>query len=122
MSDILAAHWFGLRPNVEPVPDLYWGGRAIFRAPEGIDILWDRQQFNNTADARKTDREALWRWIQEKGIPRLRAQLKRQSISARDDVIVSVVDRRHTIIANPKKSHGYLYIGAWRNEGTRTTG
>jgi hypothetical protein len=35
---------------------------------------------------------------------------------------VCVVDRKHTIIANPRKSYGYLYIGAWRNEVTRTPG
>lgn len=122
MSDTLAAPWFGLKPNVTQLPVLYWGGRAIFHAPEGIDILWDRQQFNNTDDDRKKDREALWRWIQEKGLPRLRKQLRQQGVTARDDVLVCVVDRKHTIIANPRKSYGYLYIGAWRNEVTRTPG
>jgi hypothetical protein len=117
----MSEHWFGLRPNTTAVPVLYWGGRAIYRAPEGIDILWDRQQFNNTDNTCKPDREDLWCWIRKKGLPRLRVQLKRQGISARDDVLVSVVDREYTIIANPRRSHGYLYIGAWRNEATRTS-
>jgi hypothetical protein len=120
MSDLLERHWFGLRPNVEPIPALYWGGRAIFRNPDNIDILWDRQQFNNVDN--KKNCEALWTWIQGKGLPRLRKELVAQGVSTRDDALVTVADRHGQLIANPRKSHGYLYLGAWRNETGRTPG
>lgn len=114
----LEGHWFGLKPEVTPLPDLYWGGRAIYHPFEGVDVLWDRQQFNTT-DGAKKDRDALWAWIVDKGLPLLRKELARQRIAARDDVLVTVTDRNHTLIANPKRSYGYLYLGAWRHEATR---
>lgn len=113
-------HWFGLRPNIEPSPDLYWGCRAIFRAPDDIDVLWDRQQFNKDGDKHTTD--ALWQWINAKGLPRLRKELVKQHVSTRDDILVTAADRKYTIIANPKRSHGYLYIGAWYEKLRRTSG
>ena len=114
----LNGHWFGLKPNAKPLPVLYWGGRAIYRQYDGIDILWDRQQFN-TNEGDRENRQALWDWIREKGIPLLRQTLQTQCVSARVSQLVTVVDRDHTLIADPKSSGGYLYIGAWRHEATR---
>lgn len=111
------SYWFGLRPDVAPVPVLYWGARAIM--PE-VDIPYDRHQFNDY-NGNQDERRALWYWIQTTGIPRLREELNRQGVKANADVLVTVVDHDRTIIANPRKSHGYLYIGAW-NETTRTPG
>ena len=110
---------FGLRPNVEPLPSVYWGARVIFHPPDGIDILWDRQQFNENDGTNKEARETLWKWIQEKGLPRLRKELRNQRITQRDHILVTVIDRRYTIIANPNASYGYLYLGAWQNDTSR---
>lgn len=115
-------HWFGLRPNVEPAPDLYWGGRAIFINPDNVSLVHDRQQFNNYESGCKKIREAMWTWIQEKGLPHLRAELVAQRVTTRDNRLVTVVDRSHVIIADPRKSGGYLYLGVWRNETRRTSG
>lgn len=112
-------HWFGLRPNVSPLPGLYWGARAIYTPYQGIDLLWDRQQYNDSTEALAKAREALWTWISDKGLARLKKELVRRRIEARDSELVTVVDRRHTIIANPNRSHGYLYLGAWRNDAKR---
>jgi len=116
MNEVFVSHWFGLRPNVEPVPDLYWGARAIFKNPDCLDIVHDRQQFNNYASSFRKPREDLWAWAQEKGVPRLRKELVKQSVSTRDACLVTVLDSNYTIIADPRKSAGYLYIGAWCND------
>ena len=112
-------HWFGLRPNVTPAPALYWGCRAIYHPYEGIDILWDRQQYSDTSEELRKAREALWKWVSDKGLARLKKELARRRIEARDNELVTVIDRTHTIIANPNRSHVYLYIGAWRNDTKR---
>src|SRR4029077_848011 len=89
-----------------------WGARALysFRRVPKIDLLWDRQNIVGSEE----DRRALSTWINEKGLGLLAAKLDQDFVGTATDKLVTVTDGEYTITANPRRSYGYLYIGAWR--------
>ena len=86
-----------------------WGARAIYRAPTGIDLLWDRQSM----DGLKEDKEPLSKWINETGLPGLKKILKSDYLAGDEHREVEFREGGYVIKANPRASHGYLYMGAW---------
>ena len=87
----------------------HWGARAIYKAPTGIDLLWDRQSM----DGLQADREALSKWINKTGLPGLKKLLKKEYLASDEMREVEFREGGYVIKANPRSSHGYLYLGAW---------
>lgn len=86
-----------------------WGARAIYKAPTSIDLVWDRQSM----DGLKDDKEALKTWITDIGMPGLKRLLKADYLSGSEHREVEFREGGYTLKANPRGSHGYLYLGAW---------
>jgi hypothetical protein len=116
--------WFGLRPAAVGSPvELYWGARALYY-PHGnyaVEILWDRQSWSDQdadealAEAHAPTRKVISDWWNTRGRARLEAECKRQVLSGADNYVIHVHERAFHIIANPKRSHGYLYIAVWKD-------
>jgi hypothetical protein len=82
--------------------DHAWGARAIFRGGI-IDIVWDRQGGGD---------DDLRAWLNARGIPQIRRMVA--DVGYGEDREVRWTEGAYTIVANPKSSYGYLYLGAWR--------
>jgi hypothetical protein len=95
-----------------------WGARALYTWKGGpqIELLWDRQSPYGPEDQRRT----LCKWVNEKGLELLKKELDEKFITSKDDATVTVKDGPYTIVASPKRSYGYLYIGAWSNDAVST--
>lgn len=89
--------------------DTAWGARAIFRGGV-VDLVWDRQA-GGDADLRE--------WLNARGIPQMRRMVA--DVGGSEDREVRWTEGAYTIVANPRGSYGYLYLGAWR-EGPRAEG
>ncbi len=99
-------HLFGIRPNRSA---LWWGARAIYKGGDDIDLLHDRQQMNGGTPEERT---ALSAWINAVGLPGIKAKLKVQRIGTRDRGPIRFEDAAYTLVADPRGSCGYLYLGA----------
>jgi hypothetical protein len=80
-----------------------WGARAIFENGN-IDIVWDR---TSTFGIEKNIRK-LTAWLDKGGLRGIRKEVKRLLPS--DSTSVSFTSRGYIILANPRKSFGYLYL------------
>jgi cytoskeleton bundling-enhancing protein CbeA-like protein len=87
-----------------------WGARAIYKAPTGIELLWDRQSIDGLVEERKE----LSGWINSKGLPGLKKLLKKTYLDGSENHEVEFKEDGYTIKANPRASYGYLYLGAWK--------
>jgi len=112
------------------------GGKFVQRSKldASIDILWDRQGFAAFAedgtpistDARdKQDNPVtapdvlkLQKWINKKGMAKLRAACVKQYLSGDSADVVTIEEGLFTLVASPRRSYGYLYIGAWLRRPT----
>ncbi len=94
-----------------------WGARALFRqgtgppayGPQIIDLLWDRQDMLGP----EPERLELQEWIDSKGLPALRQAVEDMNLQTTSTETVTIKDGKFRMKASPKRSHGYLYIGAW---------
>jgi cytoskeleton bundling-enhancing protein CbeA-like protein len=102
---------FGLSPP--PGVLAAWGARAIYQPPN-VDILWDRQGYAGQAGELKK----LQKWLEGHGLPALRKALKKDRLYTNESREVRIVRTKYTIVANPRASYGYLYLGAWLNPTT----
>ena len=87
----------------------WWGARAIF-TNRVIDLLPDRM---NT-EGEEAEIEKLCKWLNKTGLAKLRKLVKSEGIWPEDNRQVRYEDDKYVIVANPRESCGYLYIGAWR--------
>lgn len=124
---------FGLKAP-DGVNGPVWGARAIYKlgsvtkkynrvvgrriqvisqtgAEASVDLLWDRQRM---VDGDETSRKALGKWIDGNGMKLLKKALVDCYITGNIDQEVRVEDEGFIMIANPRKSYGYLYMCAWR--------
>lgn len=104
---------WGISPRSKRVT-VAWGARAIYqyrRAGPVIDLLWDRQ----IAVGPKDERDKLCYWVNLTGLELLRRKLDEGVVLASSRETVKILECPYTITASPKGSHGYLYIGAWKN-------
>jgi hypothetical protein len=125
MTGLCPAWGLPPRPGVRALAA--WGARAIYkifterdrrtgrRIPPEIDLLWDRQEFKYDAldpVAVKACKK-LQKWINTKGIKKLSRECSARFITGDCSEVVEVVDGDFMLIATPRASYGYLYIGAW---------
>jgi hypothetical protein len=93
-----------------------WGARAIFNpfTSNPIDLLPDRQSFDGIIDGDDNGKgnNAFRDWINQRGLPAITRLINEKGLDRRSDERVSVVEFKYEIHANPKASHGYLYIVA----------
>jgi hypothetical protein len=100
--------FFGIEPPAGARPRARWGARAIYR-DFTFDMLWDR----TSCEGEEPDRAALLAWVEECGLPGLRAVAKRARLPQSSREELEVVGMGFRLVASPRRSYGYLYIGAW---------
>lgn len=113
-EDTKKLEW-GISPPV--AKPLAYGARAIFsrNGDITIDYVWDRQcMVGGTADERK----AFGAWLDKVGTKTIRKLVKDYGIYPNDAARVSHTVDGVEIEFSPKRSYGYLYIGAWPSEET----
>jgi hypothetical protein len=105
-------HW-GLQPGPEDhVRPPIWGARAIYHEDSAsFDLLHDRQDCSDGTDE---ERAALVAWLDTHGLPALRAAVARERPSAAGREIIEIRQDGFVLRASPRRSYGYLYVGAWR--------
>jgi len=99
---------FGCTRAIPPEVETAWGARFIF--PD--DVLWDRQ------DLRGPDKEELKIWLNQGALQKARAKARELAQSGRisqdlEETVVLHDDALGTIVGNPQRSFGYLYVAAW---------
>jgi hypothetical protein len=100
---------FGLPLPADIVnPASTWGARAILSRGD-VDLLPDRQQLEPAVP-----HSMLITWLNTFALPKLRAM----SIDPAGDKMIRIdgegFDRQYGLVACANRSHGYLYIRAWR--------
>jgi hypothetical protein len=90
------------------------GARAIFQGFDQIDIVWNRQALIGGTEEQ---RNILANWLVDWGIPLLKKLCKEESLLTSDHRLVSTQVHDWCIMANPRKSLGYLYIGVCPVDG-----
>lgn len=103
----LTVQW-GLQPPETAIGA--WGARAIYTPPDGIDLVYDRK---SVAGAH----EDVIKWLSRTGLEKLRKLLRGARLGQDSDEMVYVSDGRFTLAATPRRSFGYLFIGAWEEAG-----
>jgi len=105
---ILNPGW-GLKP--EPGAIVAWGARAIYKSyPVDVDLLGDRM---GMAGGNKVDRRCLADWINKVGLKLLKEQCATRGIRGDSEEVVRIEAGDFVLVASPRASHGYLYIGVW---------
>jgi hypothetical protein len=116
---------FGIKP--ETPKTIWWGARALYernhdpltgkdydrRGRFTFALLWDRQQIEGGTPE---EREAFSYWIDKKAMPALRKLVKaecrtRDGLAPDSDREIAVELEGYRIVASPRRSYGYLYIG-----------
>ena len=107
---------WGIKPKDGEAKDgVSWGARAIYdNGSKHIDILWDRQGWNGLPLGHSPPPDMV-KWINEVGLPALRKLVVKQRLGHEENLDVELHKDGWTMVCNPKKSFGYLYIGAWRD-------
>ncbi len=119
---------WGITPPLEAGATAAWGARAIYQLnrfqrdyrpkkgpgsrekPEAtVDIVWDRKAAAGDERALKQ----LCTWLDKKGLKRLRQLCHKQCLTQDSDDTITITDGKFTIVASPRGSYGYLYLGAW---------
>jgi hypothetical protein len=107
----LTPEW-GLRPG-RAVPISY-GARAIFNRGEKLDFLWDRNQI---IGGTPEERGAFSKWVNA-NVPKIAAKMiKDFGLEPSDAAVVTGYQDGIEVMISPRKSFGYLYIGAWPTDG-----
>lgn len=103
---------FGIYPETHE-PKMWWGARAIATDRKyGIDIPWDRQNFEG--DREHPDKDEFFHWLNKVAIPELDRRFKKYE-STKAISFDSENGCFHCEAAD-RDSYGYLYIGAWTTE------
>lgn len=101
---------FGYPADIEN-PKAYWGARAI-KEQGGFSLLPDRQG----ASGEEGDKLDLLKWVNKK-LPDVRKWAKGQTSSSREVHVVT--EAPYVLKASCNASFGYVYVGAWVDEGLR---
>lgn len=107
---------WGLKPKEGEAKDgISWGARAIYdNGASSFDILWDRQDWHGLPLGHMPPPEMV-KWINEVGLPALRKLVKRERLGQDENLDLELHKDGWTMVCNPKRSFGYLYIGAWKD-------
>lgn len=112
-SMITKVAW-GISP---PAPKyIAWGARAIYEDNCQIDLLWDRQEMLGGTDA---ERQQFNSWLNQWGLPNLRNKVLSARLRPGEGIQIDYQSYDWVIIANPQRSYGYLYIGAFPVDGVQ---
>lgn len=126
------AGW-GLRPPAEYV-GVRWGARAIYKLHSvteqhrqryggkyrnvskqktvaEIDILPDRQAM---LDGTEEERQALAAWYNKTGARLLEKRCLAEYLTGDSDDSVTIDEGGYRLVASPRASYGYLYVGVWK--------
>lgn len=110
---------FGLSP-IHRGTTAVWGARAIYdrryntrtrKREIGIDLLWDRQQYEGGSEV---ERKRLAAALNRHLLPALKRELAKNYLGPEERRLVQVERRGYVILADPKGSHGYLYLCAYK--------
>ena len=102
-------NWWGL---ALPEGKNGWGARAIYRDGT-IDLLHDRQGIRGDSQ----ELAALLTWLDEKALPTLRVMGKNEELPDPQEADeVKIQGDGFILLANPRRSYGYLYLAAWPDE------
>lgn len=106
---------WGLKPKEGEAKDgVHWGARAIFdNRSKDIDLLWDRQSWYGLPLGQKAPDDFV-EWLNEVGLPGLKRLVRAQRLEQDEDLDIEFSKGDFVVVCNPKKSFGYLYLGAWR--------
>jgi hypothetical protein len=101
---------WGLNAAVPDTAAAAWGARLIF--PD--DLLHDRQDITGEGE----ERTALVTWLNGGALRSALTEARRLAdgyeLTGSEERQVTLLDDEHgTIVANPRASHGYLYVAAW---------
>lgn len=102
---------FGIYPE-NVTPKLWWGARAIATNRNyGIDIPYDRQNFEGDKDS--PDKDEFFYWLNNVAIPELNKRFRNY-----ETMKISFESESGCFHceADDRSSGGYLYIGAWTTE------
>lgn len=102
---------FGIYPENRE-PKLWWGARAICSRDYGLDIPWDRQNFDG--DREHTDIDEFFHWINTVAIPKLNEIVK--GYQGTKNIRFDSENGCFHCEADDRCSYGYLYIGCWTTE------
>lgn len=101
---------FGIYPENRN-PKLWWGARAIASKKYGLDIPWDRQNFEGNEDS--SDKDDFFHWLNNTAIPELDKRVKSGKLT---NISFDSEGGCFHCEADDRNSYGYLYIGAWTTE------
>lgn len=107
-----------LKEYVTALPLGYWTARALYKpghtrwTQTSLELYEDRQGFQG--ETNEKDRKDLARWINKKALNRLRKELYLQGVSTADTRLVVISDAPFYLYADPRASHGYIYLAAWK--------
>jgi hypothetical protein len=114
---------WGIAPPDEAT--LCFGARAIYKlttrtankrtgrveTTATIELLHDR---SDLVGGSEKERRVFVRWLNRVGFKHLRKECERRFVDPRGHKLVTIPGDDFTIVADPRASYGYLYIGAWR--------
>lgn len=104
---------FGIKCPVVDYNGPWWGGRAIFDRSGNFDLPVDRQEMEGGTEE---EEENMTVWLINIGFPHLRKVIKEKGLFQNEDRRVVISRDGFTLVANPNKSFGYLYLGCWVGE------
>lgn len=101
---------WGIRPDHKPEP--WFGARTIYEecGPYTFGLVSGR----GAVEGKKAEVKKLTEWLDATGFKLLESKLREEGIRPSDDKQVQVEQDGYVLVANPRMSCGYLYIGAWR--------
>ena len=102
----MATRSFGWNKEVQA--KRYWGGRAIVMPKVGLDIPWDRQNYDGDED-----KEAFLKWINNSVLPHLSSRVEDGTLCESEVYNLMSSDEKYLCMATCNNSGGYLYIGCW---------
>ena len=105
---------WGIAPPEEVKARAAWGARAIYKNAGSVSLLWDRQG----GKGHNASLMELLTWLDKVALPELRRDCRLPTWS--EDTF-EINAGRFFLRATPKRSGGYLYIGAWVIQGDDTT-
>jgi|694.fasta_scaffold03312_49 hypothetical protein len=82
----------------------YWGARALYKNNEVL-LLNDRQQYEG-------DNPHLQEWLNQRALPWLCSEAEKQCLGIDSDEMLILSEFKFELRASPKRSFGYMYIGA----------
>jgi hypothetical protein len=97
---------WGLQPDRKHL--VAWGARAIWSPGCGVSILHDRQDVQPPDE--HDHASTLIAWLNSFGLGALNRRLAECRVQPDEDDTIVVSDVHFRLVANPKKSHGYLYL------------